>query len=276
MSTAQKIIKYLALAFAFFIIVNIISVILFGLNNLSNILGLKKSNNNLENEQIGDLEVITGNLQETEITNLKIDIKYSNLKIEQGEYLKVESNYKDISCKQNNNQITIKENGNKWYSKKDTSDIIIYIPEEMEFEEVKIEAGAGKIEIANLTTKELDFDIGAGKVKIDRLTVLNQAKIDGGAGKVDILSGEIHNLDLNMGVGEFVLNSKLIGNNKIEQGVGKLIVNLTDDLENYRIKTSKGIGSITIDGNKVEDEGTYGNGENYIKIEGGIGTVEIK
>lgn len=42
MSTAQKIIKYLALAFAIFLIVTIVSAILTGIYTISNILGLKK------------------------------------------------------------------------------------------------------------------------------------------------------------------------------------------------------------------------------------------
>lgn len=42
MSIAQKIIKYLALAFAIFLIVTIFSGILTGIYTMSNILGLKK------------------------------------------------------------------------------------------------------------------------------------------------------------------------------------------------------------------------------------------
>ena len=44
MTLAQKIIKYLALAFAIFLIVTIISGILGGLYALSGVLGLKKEN----------------------------------------------------------------------------------------------------------------------------------------------------------------------------------------------------------------------------------------
>ena len=78
-----------------------------------------------------------------------------------------------------------------------------------------------------------------------------------------------------MGLGELNLTTKLIGNNVIEQGIGKLSINLTDNIENYKIRTSKGLGSITIDGNEVQDGNTYGNGENNIRIEGGMGAIEI-
>ncbi len=45
MTTTQKVIKYLAIAFALVLIINIISAILFGISGLASILGLKKSDN---------------------------------------------------------------------------------------------------------------------------------------------------------------------------------------------------------------------------------------
>lgn len=272
MSTAQKIIKYLALALAFFLIVNIISGILMGLNELASALGLRKSNNN----KTGYLEEITTDLVNSDIATLKIDIDYADLKIKRGETFKAESNNKDILCTQNNNQIIIKEENHNWMSNKESSELVIYIPEDMIFDAVKIETGAGEINIADLITKELSFEIGAGKVEIEKITVLDKAKIDGGAGKVEILSGEIHNLDLDMGVGELELTSKLTGNNDIDAGVGRLEINLTDGLDNYHLKVSKGLGSITVDGKETEDGKEYGNGESYIKVNGGIGAIEIR
>ncbi len=57
---------------------------------------------------------------------------------------------------------------------------------------------------------------------------------------------------------------------------GKLDLNLTDGTENYTIKVSKGIGSITIDGKETIDNRTYGTGKTYIKIDGGVGAIDIK
>ena len=169
----------------------------------------------------------------------------------------------------------IKETGNNWLNKKEGNTIIIYIPENKEFNEIDFDAGAGDISIETLTTKDFSFSIGAGKVEINKLNISNEAEIDGGAGKVDILSGEIRNLDLDMGIGEFNLNTKLLGNNNIEQGMGKLTIRLTDNMQNYTIKTVKGMGSITIDGEEAQNNATYGNGQNIVNIEGGMGAIEI-
>lgn len=272
MSTAQKIIKYLALAFAIFIIVNIISGILFGIYSVANIFGLTKSNTN---KIISNEKVVT-NFENVNLATLKIKLEYSTLVIRQGDTLKVESNSKDISCKQNNNQLEIKENSHNWSFKNDESIVNVYLPSNIVFDDVKIEVGAGEINIEKLETKNLDFELGAGKAEIKQLNVTEIAKINGGAGKVDIISGEIHNLDLDMGVGKFELTSKLTGKNDIDAGVGKLDINLTDGTENYKIKVSKGIGSITIDGKNASDNTEYGDGKTFIKIDGGVGSINVK
>ena len=271
MSTAQKVIKYLAIALAIFIIANIISGVLFGLYSFANVLGLTKTN-----EIINQQEEVT-NLENEDFATLKIKLVYSNLNIKKGETLKAESNSQYISIKAKDNQLEIKEDVNKLFSRSNSgSSLIIYIPENMVFENVKIEAGAGNIKIEQLQTKELNFEIGAGKVEIEKLNVTNKAQIEGGAGKVDILSGVINNLNLDMGVGKFELTSKLTGKNKINAGIGKLDIKLSDGIKNYKMEISKGIGAIKIDGKEMEDDTEFGEGNNLIKIDGGIGAIDIK
>lgn len=278
----QKVIKYLAIAFAIFLIVNIIGVILSIIGVIGGIAFFSNTITDVKEEIIQDQpnyselpQVITDNIQIENITNLEIDVKYSTLEIKNGDTFKVESNDKNVTCTQRGNELIVKETGNNWLNKKESNTIIIYIPANKEFNEIDFDTGAGDISIESLTTKDFSFSIGAGKVEINKLNVSNEAEIDGGAGKVDILSGEIRNLDLDMGIGEFNLNTKLLGNNNIEQGMGKLVIRLTDNMQNYTIKTVKGMGSITIDGEEAQNKATYGNGQNVINIEGGMGAIEI-
>ena len=154
--------------------------------------------------------------------------------------------------------------------------IIVTVPRNTILDTIKIEAGAGELKIEKIECKKLDLDIGAGRTTIQDLNVTQKAKIEGGAGKVEILSGEIANLDLDMGVGTFKLVSSLLGDSKVNAGVGKLEMILKNGFDKYTIKTNKGIGSITVDGKQVSDGATYGKGENNIKVEGGIGSITIK
>lgn len=285
MTTVQKIIKYLALAFAMFIIVTIISSVLFGVYIFGNIIGLVKGEYEDYNplvEMAIDTETNINNISDmgdisNEITVLKLDISVTNLQIKKGNTLKVESNNQYISCQQNHNEFIIKEKTRNLFNiNNKNNDLILYVPDDMIFDKVKLEAGAGKIEIESLKSNDLTLELGAGKVTINELIVLNKAKIDGGAGKTEILSGEINNLDFELGIGENILNAKLTGKNELEAGVGSVKIRLTDGTENYTIRAHKGIGSITIDGKGVSDDVEYGKGNTYIRIDGGVGSIDIR
>lgn len=278
MTTAQKVIKYLAIAFAIFLILNIISGILWAIFGVSFIFGLQ----NWENNEIREHSVITNyeysdiDTLNREIETLDIDIKFNSLIIKTGAEFKVEGDSNHIKCRQDNKTIHIEETNHHWFQKNNSGEIIIYIPENLEFEKVKISTGAGKIDIEKLETKRLSLEIGAGETQIRELDVKDKADINGGAGRVTILSGIINDLDLDMGVGKVELNAKLTGSTDIEAGIGELDVNINAPKEDYKIKASKGIGSITIDKEGISDDTIYGNGENYIKIDGGIGSIKIK
>lgn len=277
----QKVIKYLAIALAIFLIVNIIGAILSIIGIIGGIAFFTNTITDVKEEIVQESpeylkqpEVIADNINIEDIVKFEIEVKYSNLEIKKGDF-KVESNDTNVKCTQKGNELTVKETGNNWLRNKEGNKVIIYIPENKEFNEIEIDTGAGNIEIESLNTKDLSFSIGAGKVEINNLKVTNEAEIDGGAGKVDILSGEICNLNLDMGIGEFNVCTKLLGNNDIEQGMGKLTIKLTDSQENYTIRTRKGMGSITIDGKEAQNNSIYGNGQNILNIEGGMGAIEI-
>ena len=82
-------------------------------------------------------------------------------------------------------------------------------------------------------------------------------------------------MDLDLGVGKFELTSSLLGSNKIKAGIGSLELNLLGDKEDYLIKANKGIGTIRVDEAVVSDDSTIGTGENTIKIDGGIGNIDV-
>ena len=140
MNTTQKIIKYLAIAFAVFLIVTIISAILTGLYALSNVLGLRN-----DNETIGEMKTIE--IEESQITTLDIDVAFTNLIIKIDDSFKIETNNNNINYNQDNQNIQITEKAHKWFERNYNGDLNLYIPETIEFEKVKINEGAGKINI---------------------------------------------------------------------------------------------------------------------------------
>lgn len=274
MTTAQKIIKYCAVAFAIFLIITIISAVLsagYGLLNAIGIINFK------ENSLLENMVTISDDAEE--FLSLNLDIKSSNLQIKTGDKFEVKTNNSNIKYSNENGSIKIKEDKltNWLFGKIDIGELIIYIPENMkQIDEVKINIGAGTVFIEQLNTKNLYLDLDAGNVAIDKLTVSEESKINGGAGNININSGEIANVDLDLGVGNTKIKSSVTGNSKIDTGVGELNLYLTLESSEYKIEVDKGIGKITFNDDKILDNTIIGNGENYIKINGGIGNINIE
>lgn len=272
MTTAQKVIKYIALGFATFLIVTIISAILSGGYALLRAFGLIHVDKNIVTEE---LKVISSEVKE--ISTLKIDLSCTNLDVKIGDNFKVETNNSKITFTNDNGSVKIKEENRNWLNNNKESNLIIYIPRDMiAIDETKIETGAGKINIEKLNTQSLYLELGAGDVYIKNLTVTKEAKIDGGLGRTELKSCEINNLKANLGMGDFVFNGKLTGKNEIDSGVGAIDIDLMDNKGNYKINVSKGLGNVTLDGQKLEMDRVYGTGENYLDVDGGIGEIKIE
>lgn len=266
MSQVQKIIKYLALAFALFLIFSIISGIMYGISFFGNIMDSESHDitDKLTNLEIGENTLL-----------LDINVSSSNIIIQKGDTFKTETTNKYISSKQDKNKLYITERKHNWFFNNEHHELIVYVPDDFVFDGIQITTGAGKVDIETLTTKELYLDLGAGKVEINHLTVLKSAEIEGGAGEMIIQSGKIQNLNLDMGVGRLSLTSKLTGKNKINSGIGELNLSLVGSKDDYCVTLDKGIGSATIDGTNMIDDTSYGIGNNILDIDGGIGSINI-
>jgi len=261
MNQANKIIKYLAIAFGIFLVVTIISAIMGGILSIGSI---------FTNDKLTDLKQLEIN---DDFKKINIEVNSININIKKGETFKVETNNKYIRHNVKDGVLNIVENKINLY-KKDSTDLIIYIPDTI-YDYVSIENGAGKVYIETLNTKKLNLDLGAGKVEILNMEVLDEAEMNGGAGEISINNGNINNLDFDMGVGKATITSAIMGNSEISAGVGELKLTLYGKKEDYKIEAKKGLGTFKIDNEDVS-ENTYGSGNNKIIVEGGIGTVNIK
>lgn len=260
MTKAQKIIKYLALAFALFLIVIIFSIITMVLYSLTK--GLTPAKNlTLENIQC----------KFENITSLDINIDYNNLEIRNSDNFNIQANNKNISCENNNKTLTIKEKEN-WFNFNYNHKIIIDIPNDFHLENLKLESGAGTVIIDSIFTDKIKLDLGAGKTEIASL-VANNAVINIGIGKFQIKDGKIGNLNFDMGIGEANINSILFGLTTIDNGIGSLNLNLLDSIDSYKINVEC-LGNINVNSKKLENS-QIGNGENTINIDNGIGTINI-
>lgn len=264
MSDTQKVIKYVAIAFASLLVFSILSSIMYFILSFGHF--------------FNDDNDVTKNLEGLDITGdvavLDIDVSDVSVIIEQGDTLSAETNSDKVKVKQEGNKLFITQKNKNWFKEHEDTKLIIYVPNNFTFDGVSIVSGAGKVDIDELSTNKLYLELGAGKIDINNLIVLDDAKIDNGAGKLIISDGKINDLNLDMGVGKVDLTSSIIGDSIIDSGVGSITLNLIGTLDDYSISFDKGLGSSTIDGDKMKD-GTYGEGSNSIDIDGGVGSIDI-
>lgn len=271
MTTTQKIIKYLAIAFALFLVISIFSII-FGLSReiISSINSDKKDSKLLE-----EYTTISNNVNNIE--SFKIDISNDDIEIKEGEKFEVKTNDPDVKFYHENSKVKIKTDKTfSWHlSNSSRGTIIIYLPNESNISELDLNLGAGKIDIDKIFVEILLMDLGAGTMTAKEINVYEKATINGGAGNINIYSGTINNLNLKLDAGNASIQSDLTGSNTLTTGVGKLNLGLSRSKDNYKFDISKGLGNIILNDFDVSEDILIGDGETKIKISGAVGNIII-
>lgn len=263
MTVFQKVIKYLAMAFAIFLTVSIISGILSAVGLLGGFF-----DGDAVNEEIKAYEV------SSDIRRLEININAADFTIKQGKSFSVESNLKHLTVEDKGGILTVRQT-KKFNSTYSGATLTLYVPADTVFERANLTTGAGKVTVDRLSANTMNLELGAGEVTIDTLIATSDIDIDGGAGKITISGGALNNLDLDMGVGQFNLTSALTGESEFDSGIGESNITVIGSKDDYRLDIEKGIGNITVDGTGVSNIKGQGNGKNSIDISGGIGAINL-
>ena len=265
MKTLQKVIKYCAVAFALLLIVSIIGGAVQAVASISRC--------------FDEDENVLGEMKTTviseDVRHLDIDLSGAELEIRTGNELAVKSNHKYLKTENQNGCLRVTESRSVFGLDADGVRVILTVPKNFTFERVRISAGAGVMNIDTLFGEDITMELGAGEVSVGCLVASNRAKIDGGAGELMILGGSINDLDMDLGIGEVVLKSRLTGNSRIDCGAGELELTLSGSPEDYRITPDKGVGEALLNGEKMLDGETYGNGENRVELNGGVGSMWV-
>lgn len=271
MTTTQKIIKYLAIAFALYLVISIFSII-FGLSReiISSI-----NNDKKESELLEEYTTISNNVNNIE--SFKIDISNDDIEIKEGEKFEVKTNDPNVKFYHENSKVKIKSDKTfSWHiSNSSRGTIIIYLPNEFNISELDLNLGAGKIDIDKIFVETLLMDLGAGTMTAKEINVYEKATINGGAGNINIYSGTINNLNLKLGAGNASIESDLTGSNTLTTGVGKLNLGLSRNKDNYKFDINKGLGNIILNDFNVSEDTLIGDGETKIKISGAVGNIII-
>lgn len=265
MTNLQKLIKYIAIGLAIFLIVSIFMGI-FKVFTLVDILssGFKEGTSSMQLYAISD-----------NITELEINIGAAELTVSSGESFSLSSNLQDLKVEQTAGCLAIKET-RQFGKNYNGAKIHLTVPSGHTFEKVSVSSGAGKLEIHALSTQSLALNLGAGQTVIHRLDAGQNALISAGAGEVTVSDGALRNLDLDLGIGKVTLKSRLSGECEINQGVGQVELALIGSAEDYRIHVEKGVGDATVDGQAIKNDAVCGTGETEVEISGSIGSINVR
>lgn len=177
---------------------------------------------------------------EIEVGSGMLEVVYADVQTIQVEEESV-TNYK---CYVDENTLHIKGNTNTGLGVQDGS-IRVIIPNNMSFEEVDLEIGAGQANVNGLITNEVSIEVGAGKVNIKELDA-REISAETGAGEIvlEIVGKkEDYSYNLECGIGELKVGetsySGLGSEQKIknpdakrfldaECGVGKIQINFSE------------------------------------------------
>ncbi len=267
MTSAQRVIKYLAIALAAMIIFSIASAAMSGIALIANIFSSETV------EVIENGNFLEGSIKDN-IETLDIDVSSLNVWIKKGETFRFETNNESVKSKSSKNKLSITQDDLRFPDSENNS-LIIYIPENTTLKRINLDSVAGNVLTENIIIDKIDLDVAAGELKIVNCNVNSSANIECGLGKAIVSGGRLNNLDIETGMGKLELTAKITGKSSIECGIGEANINLKGKENTYKISFEQGIGSIFFKDKSISGDYTYGDGENIVNIETGIGKVSV-
>lgn len=150
--------------------------------------------------------------------------------------------------------------------------IYVTIPENIQFDDVKIHNSVGTMNISGINAEYLELGTGTGAACFDNISA-DKLKVDSGVGDVEITNSVTNELNLDSGVGRTTYQGEINGDADIDSGVGEVVIDIKGDKNDYRFNIDKGIGDVTLNGNSCS--GKFGDGKYSFKIDSGVGAVRI-
>lgn len=265
MTAKQRFIKYIGILLAGFLIA---AIALGAFSVLEALLGIE-SKTDVKNDYINSFEITD------EASVLQLDIAVADVKIVKGDSFVIATDNTETEIEKNGSVVKVTEKKILGVFNTDRT-IKISIPENMFFERVSINAGAGEITAEFINTEELNMNLGAGDILINSLNVTERATVNTAAGELTIKNADINNLNMDLAVGDVSIKGVLSGKTDIDCSVGDIDIALTGSESDYSFEVDKGISSVKLNGKELPDEAVYGEGKSFIEIDGGAGKINIK
>lgn len=245
-----------------------LSLILFILGLILTVIGFSLGGSMIEMFRLnGEESTLEEEYKIDEIKSLDLEIGAAKVEIREGTgfRIKAQGTFENrFSSKVENGTWKIKNKGitsNFFAFGNQGVTILIEVPKDMKFENLKL-------------------DIGAGQLQADKLMAQN-SKIEVGAGNLKMKEFVTDRIDLNCGVGNVEIAGDIKQGGKVECGIGNVMIQLVKPQENYNYKVEVGIGEVRLGNDSYSGLGNERRinsnpTQNYFDLSCGVGKVEIK
>lgn len=131
-----------------------------------------------------------------------------------------------------------------------------------------------------LTAEVINITVNAGECDVEsKLTALKELKLDVGAGQMDIKSVEAPELFLDAGVGQLDVDSMTADDVKINCGIGSIDATVSGMENEYNYEITSNVGEVEIGDESYAGLGTSKSIDNgadrKMQIDCGVGSVEL-
>jgi hypothetical protein len=219
-----------------------------------------------------------------DIDKINIDIKYGELIIEKAEGNTFKVDAENVAngyvCKNADGVLVIDDNiKNRVNFNGDFHPTVtLYIPENVNFEEVDIDMGAGSVNASDIRALDLAIDLGAGEFKGKNINA-DDATLSVGAGHLLINEFTSETVKMDCGTGKMEVNGNVKGDADIDCGLGNIVLSVANAESSYDYDIDCGVGNVKVGeqsfGGIACEKSIDNDAENTMKIDCGVGSVEV-
>lgn len=140
---------------------------------------------------------------------------------------------------------------------------------------LELDTGSGSFVAKGLVAKETKLDTGSGAVTIED-SALGELKADTGSGLVHLLRVTAHDVELESGSGSLSVEGNLTGDCHIDTGSGNVDLVVYGNRSDYKILSDIGSGGLWVEGNRVKEDSIDISAKHTLDFDTGSGRVSLE
>ena len=219
----------------------------------------------------------------TNIQKIDLQIKTRNIVIKSGdiESISYEGILDTDEIKVDQEKLKIEDHSKLLKNVNKNGTLEIIIPNHL-IHEIEIENKTGDVTLQGIETNELSLELGVGDIELEEVTIHSETEIKGGTGDIQVKDSTFYSkFDIEEGAGDIAFIGELMGNVKINCGVGDIELEVDNHRDNYHIVAEGGVNSLKIDGEKMGGFLATQYNDNYeknrfdMKLEVGVGDIQV-